>query len=331
MLGLDVGTSYVIGARETDKGITYREFRDAFFRIKPATPIAAKMIEKGLKGTKYFKDSDGSFVVIDKEAIVKAVERNSSALRPLARGILSPKERDARRVFKFLLGKLLGKPKEKKEKLVYSIPAAPADVSSDDFDVGYHCDAIGNDLKELGFDPSPLNEAEAICYAELEEDDYTGVSISAGAGMQNVCVMSSGEPVLIFSLARSGDYVDRMAAASTAEPDSVVQMEKEAGDWEVGKENENRILSAVSIYYVRLIKYVVEMLSKKLNSADELPRFPSAIPVVLSGGTSLAKGYVEEFKKQLAPVDLPFEVKEVRHAKEPLRAVAKGCLIAASL
>lgn len=332
-VGLDIGTSFLIAAREGGEGdVVYRDFRDAFFRIKPATPIAGKMIEKGLQGLKFFKDVDGSYVVVGAEAITKAVERHMSASRPLFRGVISPREKDARRVLKFILGELLGPPSENGERLVYSIPAAPVDRSEEDFDVGYHCDAMGRDLKELGYNATPLNEAEAICYSELENDDYTGVAMSWGAGMVNVCVMSSGEPVLTFSTTQSGDWIDRMAAVSTAEPDSVVQVEKENGVWEVGKEHgSSRILSAVSAYYVRLIEYTLKLLAAKLADSASLPRFSQAIPVIVSGGTSMAQGFVREIQKQLADIELPFEVKEVRHASTPLRAVARGCLIAASM
>ena len=78
-VGLDVGTSFLIKATEAEEGINYTEFRDAFYRMKPASPIAAKMMEKGLTNLAYFKDTDGSFVVVGEDAISKAlVELNVS-------------------------------------------------------------------------------------------------------------------------------------------------------------------------------------------------------------------------------------------------------------
>jgi hypothetical protein len=330
-VGLDIGTSFIVSAREAENGVAYKDFRDAFFRIKPATAIAGKMIEKGLAGTKFFKDIDGSYVVIGQEAIEKAVERHASASRPLVRGVISPKERDARRVLKFIVGELVGKPTVENEKLIYSIPAPPVDQAIEDFDVGYHCDAMGHDLKELGFAAQPLSEAEAICYSELEKDDYTGVAMSWGAGMVNICVMSNGEAVLAFSTTKSGDWIDRMAAVSSAEPDSVVQVEKEHGEFAVGVENSNRILSAVSSYYVRLIEYTMQTFAFKLSQTTALPRFADPIPIVISGGTSLAKGFIDAVKNQLTLVSLPFTVKEVRPASDQLFSVARGCLIAAGM
>ena len=42
--GLDVGTSFIILATDKDNNIEYKEFRDAFYIIKPTTPVASKMI-----------------------------------------------------------------------------------------------------------------------------------------------------------------------------------------------------------------------------------------------------------------------------------------------
>lgn len=328
-IGLDVGTSFLITAKEDQEGVHYKEFRDAFYRIKPATPIAAKMMEKGLANMAYFKDQDGSFVVVGSDAIAKAIERHQSANRPLHRGVISPREPDARRILKFIFSELVGTPATPGETLVYSIPAEPVDQNDEDFNTGYHEDVLKKDLGELGWNAQALNEAEAICYSELEDDDYTGICMSFGAGMVNVCVMSSGEPVIRFSTTKSGDWIDRMAAQSSGQPDSVVQVEKENGQFIIGQESDNQILSAVSAYYIRLVDYTVQHLSSRLSKSDDLPKFTSAIPVVVSGGTSRAMGFVEAFRARMSQADFPLEVKEVRHAKDPLRAVARGCLLAA--
>lgn len=330
-IGLDVGTSFLIKAKEDEEGVKYTEFRDAFYRMKPATPIAGKMMEKGLQNLSYFKDQDGSYVVVGLDAIHKAIERNSTALRPLRRGVVNPLEPEARRVLKFMLTQLVGKPDAPGETLVYSVPAEPVDQGDEEFNTGYHEDVLKKDLGELGWDAQPLNEAEAICYSELENDDYTGICMSFGAGMVNICVMSSGEPVLRFSTTKSGDWIDRMAAQSTAKEDTVVQVEKENGEWKIGEENDNPILSAVSSYYLRLIDYTVKHLANGLRNSGSLPKFTAPIPVVVSGGTSRAQGFVEAFQARMSQEDFPLKVQEVRAASDQLRAVARGCLLAASM
>jgi actin-like ATPase involved in cell morphogenesis len=329
--GLDVGTSYIILSREDNSNIVYKDFRDAFYIIKPATPVATKMIEKGLSGKTFIKDNDGSFILLGKDAIEKAIERNDTAKRPMHKGVVSSKEKDARRILAFILKEVAGQALEPGEPIVFCVPAQPIDQGDEDFDIGYHEDVIKNILSECGYTVKAINEAEALCYAELENDDYTGIGISCGAGMTNVCVMLNGEPTVLFSTTKSGDWIDRMSAVATGEQDSVVQAEKEQGDFVIGQPNENQILNAVSSYYERLIDYTTKQLSSALASHKALPKFKNPLTIIVAGGTSQAKGYIEEFSKKLQENGFPLEIKEVKHAGDPLHAVAKGCLIAAKV
>lgn len=330
--GLDVGTSFVVLASEGGKGkVVYKDFRDAFYVIKPTTPIATKMIEKGLSGKVFVKDADGSFIILGKDAIEKAVERNDSAKRPMHKGVVSSKEKEARRILTYILKEVAGQATEQGEKLVFCIPAQPVDQEDEDFDVGYHEDVVKTVLSECGYDARSINEAEALCYSELANDDYTGVALSWGAGMVNVCVMLNGEPVLKFSTTKSGDWIDRMAAVATGETDSVVQAEKENGDFTVGEDNDNQVLAAVASYYDRLIDYTTKQLASELEDNKLLPKFKDSIPVVLAGGTTKAKGFVKHFKAKLQDNGFPLVVKDVRHASDPLHAVARGCLIASQI
>jgi hypothetical protein len=331
-IGLDVGTSFIIASREgKGNSVTYTEFRDAFYRLKPASPIAAKMIEKGLQGKKFLKDADGSFIVIGQDAIEKAVERYESASRPMVKGVLSPKEKDARRILKLIIQEVVGKPEEPGEKLIYSVPGKPIDQTSEDFDISYHEDVLRQDLSELGYTAIALNEAEAICYSELDQDNYSGIALSFGAGMVNICVMSNGEAITHFATTKSGDWIDRMVAQATALPDSVVQAEKESGGFVIGEANPSPVHNACSVYYERLIAYTVQNLKLALTQTDKLPNFKEPLPIVIGGGTSRAEGFINTFRKSVDEIGLPVAVKEIRHAKDPLRAVSRGCLIASSL
>jgi actin-like ATPase involved in cell morphogenesis len=329
--GLDVGTSYIVLSQEQDTNIIYKDFRDAFYIIKPTTPVAVKMIEKGLNGKVFIKDEDGSFIILGKDAIEKAIERNDNAKRPMSKGVVSSKEKDAKRVLAFILKEVVGKSSIENEQLVFCIPAQPVDQEDEDFDVGYHEDVIKSILSECGYSPRSINEAEALCYAELGDEDYTGIGISCGAGMTNVCVMLNGEPTVVFSTTKSGDWIDRMTAVATGEKDSVVQAEKEGGDFIIGEHTDNPVLSAVSSYYERLIDYTTKQLAMALSNHKSLPKFKNPLSIVIAGGTSQAKGYVEQFSKKIVENNFPLPIKVVKHASDPLHSVSKGCLIAAKV
>ena len=52
--------------------------------------------------------------------------------------------------------------------------------------------------------------------------------------------------------------------------------------------------------------------------------------VALAGGTARPAGFLQKFETMLrAEGDFPIEVSEVRMAKDPLTATARGCYIAA--
>lgn len=330
--GLDVGTSFIVmSSYAKENKINFKDFRDAFYVIKPSTPVATKMVEKGLNGKVFVKDQDGSFIILGQDAIEKAVERNDTARRPMYRGVVSVKEKEAKRILAYILKEVVGDAAEPGEKIVFCVPAQPVDQEDDDFDVGYHEDIVKAILADVGYEAKAINEAEALCYAELEDKDYTGIGISCGAGMTNVCVMLNGEPTVVFSTTKSGDWVDRMSAVATGEPDSVVQVEKEGGGFRVGEPNNNPVLSAVSSYYERLIEYTAKQLSAALSNHKSLPKFKEPISIVVAGGTSRADGYVEKLNEKLLQSNFPLNISEVKHSDDPLHAVAKGCLIAASI
>jgi hypothetical protein len=330
--GLDVGTSYIVLSSEnTDGNVEYKDFRDAFYIIRPTTPVATKMIEKGLSGKVFIKDADNSFILLGKDAIEKAIERNDTAKRPMHKGVVSAKEKDAKKILAFILKEVVGEASEPSEKIVFCVPAQPVDQEDEDFDVGYHEDVVKTILGECGYSARAINEAEALCYAELENEDYTGIGVSCGAGMTNVCVMLNGEPTVVFSTTKSGDWIDRMSAVATGEPDSVVQAEKEGGDFVIGQQVENQVLAAVSAYYERLIDYTTKQLSSALKGHKSLPKFKEPLTIVVAGGTSQAKGYIDIFTTKLQDNGFPLNIKVVRHAADPLHAVSKGCLIASKV
>jgi hypothetical protein len=149
--------------------------------------------------------------------------------------------------------------------------------------------------------------------------------------MTNVCVMLNGEPTVLFSTTKSGDWIDRMSSVATGEPDSVVQVEKEGGGFTIGQPVDNPVLAAVSAYYERLIDYTTKNLSSALSNHKSLPKFKNPLTIVVAGGTSQAKGYIENFKIKMEENGFPIAIKEIRHASDPLHSVAKGCMIAAKI
>lgn len=330
-VGLDVGTSFLVSGRFNQGGtVDFKKVRDCFLHIPYKTPINKRMLQKGLddRNAPYIEQPDGFYVLGD-PAFGMANERHQDTRRPMSRGVLSPKEKAAFPILKELISIVIGDPKEQGERLVFGVPAKPIDA---EFDQVFHSDMIKSFIKSKGYDPHPMNEAEALAYSELLDEGLTGVAISCGAGMMNIVVMSSGDPVVAFSTARSGDWIDEQVAIATDMTKSLIQQEKEGDTIDLmDPDPNNQIHQAISVYYGNLLVYTLENIAHDLANSPALPKFKDPIPMVVGGGTSLPKGFLDKFKQALAAVDMPVEISQVRHASDPLHAVANGLTLAASM
>jgi len=210
--------------------------------------------------------------------------------------------------------------------LVFSIPAEPVDG---DFDIFFHTEMIKSYMKEMGFDAAPLNEGFAIAFSELLDDNLTGMCLSFGAGMINTAVCYEGDPVVQFSLTKGGDWIDKSVGQAIDERPSMIQVEKEDSGIDL-LNPEGKIQEAISVYYNVLVNYALDNIVYELERA-KLPSFREEIPVILSGGLVLAKGFVNKFESAMKDKKFPFKIKEVRLSKDPMTAVANGCLMAAVL
>jgi hypothetical protein len=280
-VGLDIGTSFLVSGRfQNDGKIHFKQLRDCFLELIPKSPVNKKFMKKGLDDRKApYIEKDGNFYVLGEDAFLMANERHVNTRRPMHRGVLSPQESEAMPILKELIRRLIGDPKEENEKLIFSVPGKPIDA---EFDQLFHQDILRSFIKSLGYDAQPMNEAEALGYSELLEDGLTGITMSCGAGMMNVAVLSSGDPVVQFSTAKSGDWVDKQASLATNMTHSIVQQEKESPEFDLlNPDPTNQIHQAISVYYGNLIVYTLEQIAYDLAKSPSLPKFKDPIPLVI--------------------------------------------------
>ena len=318
--GLDVGTAFIFAAEKIGNEVVFRIERDAFFEI-PFSDHIKEIFERD--GVKYIRSGD-QFYVVGNGALRFANLFQRNVRRPLEQGIISPKEKDALPIIKLLIESAVGSRHQAGETVYYSVPAKPIDA---DFDVLYHQRIIEGFLSGLGYAPKPINEGLAVVFSELAEENFTGLAFSFGGGMVNVCLANLSIPILSFSIARAGDWIDKQVAYAINEPISTVTSWKESYLDLDKRENLSRMEQALSIYYDILLDYVVGHLKTELEkSAVHLER---PLTVVVSGGTAKPTGFLKRFQEALQRFQLPIELGEIRLASQPLHSVTKGALIAA--
>ena len=64
-------------------------------------------------------------------------------------------------------------------------------------------------------------------------------------------------------------------------------------------------------------------------SAQNMPKLTRPIPMVLSGGSVLAPGFLDRFEKILRETKLPVAISEIRLGQSAQHSTARGALVAA--
>jgi hypothetical protein len=322
--GLDVGTANLLSVREVGDGelLVLRE-RNAFLEI-PSQFVGNREMLTKLR-VPYVQFKDRLFVLGD-AAFNLANMFGNEVRRPMQHGFLSAGEQEAIPMMRFIISRLLGEPQVAGEEVCFCIPAASIDR---DNDTVYHEGIVGGILRKLGFTPRSMNEAHAIVYSSLAEQEFTGIGISCGAGMFNVCVAYKTIPALTFSVARGGDWIDEHVSKVMGIPKVRATAIKESGvDMMDPKSREEE---AVVLYYRNLIAYLLQNFNQRFRLARDVPQFTEPVEIVIGGGTSMIGGFVEVFAEELRKVDLPIPIAGVRRVDDALSAVVRGCLIAANL
>jgi hypothetical protein len=202
------------------------------------------------------------------------------------------------------------------------------------FDTDVHQTFLTNILISLGYTVDSIPEALAIIFSEIPvaqgedgEETYTGIAMSFGAGMCNVCLARRKIPLINFAIAQSGDWIDRESAKAAGLPVSAMTSFKEK-KFSLEKVDYTHMKQAcLDIHYQAMIRHAVQTFSQKFNSLEEEIDVP--LEIVVAGGTASVPGFMEKFQSVLKTMELPFKVKNLRMAKNPLYAVARGCLLKA--
>ena len=318
--GLDVGTMNILSARQDGTDTVFVQQRNSFVEIE-YSDMAEQMLSRS--EVLHIRKDDKVYIVGD-DALNFANIFNEETRRPMQHGILSSEESSAIPMITLIIEQVVGQPDHEGERLYFSTPADPMDS---DLSTLYHQKTLESILADMGYDPEPINEGMAVIYSELANNNFTGLGISFGAGMTNVCLAYYAVPVMRFSIARGGDWIDEEAAKATGTPvDKVTSIKEDEFSLDFTTDV-GGVEGALSIYYDNLLDYVIENLVREVDEEDVEEGLD--VPVVVTGGTASPDGFEELFEERLEEASIPFSISGVSRAADPLYSVARGALVAA--
>jgi len=324
IIAVDVGTMNIVLAEKKGKGAEISSIRNMYLPLDKSQVTMAELSNID------YVESDDSVFIIGNDAFNFSNIFEKPVKRPMAKGLISPNEIDSLDILELILEKLCGKTTD--GKCIYCVPAPSVDSVNN---ITYHEGVFHRIFTDLGYQAHSFNEAMAIIYSHCQDEQFTGLSFSFGAGMVNVCLAYKSIPVVTFSVARSGDWIDEcVAAAMGTVPNRITAIKEKNTDLQnfmVGNKKERRIREAIVYYYREMIRYSLDQIKNKLTNATGNLDLPESVSIIVSGGTSMATGFLPLFKEVLFEYqeDFGFDVKNVRHADDPMTAVAEGLLVKA--
>ena len=330
--GLDCGTSFYIAATK-DK---IKKQRNAFLTVDGEVSQVKRMLKR--QGIPFVEKGNKIHIVGQHAFNYAQIFSTAELKRPMKSGLLNPTEKDSLPVLNAIIGELLGDAKDS-ETCVYCVPSKPIDV---DREVSYHEDVLRTIIEQYGYSVKKIEESVALGYEGLVDTQLTGVAISMGAGMCNIAVMYQGMTALSFSVSRGGDWIDECVSQDTGVSKAKVTNIKESSKtlnlnkstindiYEEGTEESN-VLIAIRSYYGALVNYLLTNLKVQFEGIDNVPNFPEPVPIVIGGGTSLVKGFLDVFNEQFDQSDFPIPISEITLIEDAHTAVARGCLSEAQL
>ncbi|MDD4497216.1 MAG: rod shape-determining protein, partial [Methanosarcinaceae archaeon] len=247
--GLDVGTMNIICADKGDGSISFAQQRNAFLEME-SNDLTKHMLDNSKV---LYTQRGNNLNVLGEDAFKFSNVFNKHIRRPMKQGIISPDEKESIPIIKVIIERVLGAPEKKDEVLYVSVPANPVDSQ---LNVLYHSKTVEALAKKLGYNTFTIDEGLSVVYSELSDSNFTGVGISIGAGMTNVTVAYMATPIVSFSIARGGDWIDDQVSVATGMAKERITSIKET-DFSFGPEYElGCVQGALAVYYDALLTYV---------------------------------------------------------------------------
>jgi hypothetical protein len=170
-VGLDVGTSRIVAAWPSDTGYIYRSELNSFVTLP-----GSKFTEAVLRKENVPHMVRGNEILVQGNESERFAELlGAESRRPMARGFLNPDEPEGTSMMQELLRSLLGTARHARQKLFFSVPAAPAGAVET---ATFHEASLRQMLAELGYDARSVSEGLAVVYSELARISHKPIAKS---------------------------------------------------------------------------------------------------------------------------------------------------------
>lgn len=328
-VGVDIGTSFIVVVRQTEDGTFINRFHRNCLYPMDINDESADLLDRS---SYFFVKSADKYYVIGEDALnlVNAIGKGN-VIRPMCDGLLNPKLSEASDLLFFIIKAIVGDPIVPNEPLRFTVPANSIDKENDNL---FHQMVLNNFFTKLGYAAKPINEGIAVVYdcnpvmkTTEEEVPLSGIATSFGAGMANISLAFKGLSLVEFSCTKCGDNIDEMTEKATGiQKSKIVKIKEKKLDLD-NVDMGDKVQAALSIYYDEMIGRVVHYISNKFKEVGS--EMDGEIEWVVSGGSSMVKGFIKRMEQDVAKTKVPFKLLRIRHSSTPFYSVGQGACIRA--
>ena len=174
VIACDIGTMNLVLAEQKGDKAEFSTIRNMFL------PLDKDQISMAELSSIDYVESEEHIFIVGADAFNFGNIFGKNVKRPMSKGLISSSEIDSLDVLALIIEKLVGKTTD--GKCIYCVPAPSIDTQNN---IVYHEGVFKRIFTNLGYQAESMNEAMAIIYSQCQDDQFTGLSFSFGAGMVN--------------------------------------------------------------------------------------------------------------------------------------------------
>jgi hypothetical protein len=333
-VALDLGAHTLRSLRYRGESLTARRQRSAYAVI-PDVPAQREMLRQARIG---FANCDGNLVLMGDAALEMSRVFDLPAIDLLPSGMVPSNNPVARQITAIMVDALLGTPQQADEVCCFIQPAQVIESRDERTESQEFFRRL---IRIKGFQPLSMTAGQALVFAELARDGFSGIAAVLGASGCELTIAHRGVPMFSRSIPRGGRWLDEQVArlCDMKMLDSAGRMRSDIDQAARLREAAKSAITSPTIDAERHLQFayhdlVNHLCGEILRSLEETPRLrelPQPASFVLSGGLFEAPGLADLIRQKLATMQLPIRVQSPRVASRGMYAVARGCLINAEL
>jgi hypothetical protein len=249
-------------------------------------------------------------------------------------GVVPADDPPARQMLDLICAAILPTPTSGRNLCAFIVPGSERTEASREF--------LARLIRMRGFEPFPVDAAEATILAEGSETSFSGVSVVIGAETSHICISRLGVTLVSTSIPVGADWVDielaRQFQIQVFDEEGTAWLDLEAvREWKHSSERNLRTPvgereKVLSRLYLAVLDQIAQATQRLLSSPTVKARIGAErLHVICAGGAIQIAGFASALTERFVDHGIAGQIQSVRTVDRPDQTIVRGALIAGEL